>query len=126
MKQTYGMVLSQTQNEIAKFGYTLSEADIRQLIITQKLAYEAVNMIDMDHHILYDLATVFAHSPYLLPASYVSVIKEGLFAYYVVRSQVHHRYDDELVALLYEVYMQYHGEFSKACIWACIQRGRAE
>lgn len=126
MKQTtYQMIVKEQLHEVLQLGYQLSQEDMQELLKTQKEACKAAKMIDIDHHIIFELARQFVKSPYIQITTYVALVKQSLFSYYVVRRELKGMYDDELVMLLYETYIKHQGEFSKECIFDCIQRGRA-
>lgn len=120
----YEVVIQKRLQEVLQLGYTLTQEDLQKLFATQKQAWKAAGMIDMDRQIVFALANRFVSSPYIQITTYLAVLQECLFAYYVVRREVKQCYDDELVSLLYEAYLRHHGEFSKECILDCIQRGR--
>ncbi|OCN05310.1 hypothetical protein A4S06_09395 [Erysipelotrichaceae bacterium MTC7] len=119
--------LEATNQEIALAGHQLRAKDIRYLCKRQKQSCHQFSLVDINHQIVYTIATTLASSPYIRQDDFVERIADFMHAYYATRQYIKATlYDEQLVALLYQHYLANFGEIHSEMVYACIQQVRAK
>lgn len=123
-KKKTSLQIKETNYELRAYGLFLSEEDILYLKEQQKIAYELSHMIDVSYDIIFTIANTFKASPYIRYDSFKELIKDVLFLYYAYRRKTKYElYDDQVIELMYEAYLQCNGSINKDLLEHIIKTG---
>lgn len=97
--------LRRTNAQTARFGLTLTEAEIAALAAGRSKALRDAGRIELGEGILPVLAETFCDSPYLQPLEYAGTLQTLQEAFYRFKTESQDRWtDEELLALLRRAY----------------------
>lgn len=109
-KQDY-LAIQDLNYELQEYGLKLSEEDLKELREIQRLTTRKYKLVDLDEKIIFTISSTIMKSPYVRPDNYLSLIKDFIDAYYACRSRfIANRYDDEVIELMFQCYLQNYGE----------------
>lgn len=98
-------------------GLQLDQAVIAELIQTQKQACKQYEMIEFETRPIHLIITTFMYSPYLTQDRFLIVLKNAVYTYYAIQSKkTLCCYDDEVIQIIYRVYLDHHGIFDTAIV----------
>lgn len=97
--------LSECSAYSGKFGLTLSETEITELIAGREEALRASGRIEFGGGILPKLIRAFCGSPFIEQENYAAVLADLQEAFYYFKTEAHDRLsDDELIELMVKIF----------------------